>query len=589
MAYLRCFSLALILIWTLKGSTAQQALPEMMPEEAYTPPPKAVPFSLAARKAVPAANQIELPPLSEEEAEGIFETENPLQEAKRIKVGVDRDLYLSGPTATDPSPGLVTQLSDGTVLWTLRIRSEGALGTRLHILDCSLGAGESLVVYNPGNLGEAVGPFEGKGPDGSGDFYTPTVFSQEFVIEYHAPALPGKPAFRIKGVNHLARDLSEFFQNKVLPCHNDISCFTGNNAYYYRNGIGRMYFIDGGSGYVCSGALLVDVDPNTFIPYFLTANHCIATQAAANTLEVYWRYDTPFCNGTPPELSTLSRSIGATLLSTRDLSVSDFCFLRLTQDPPSGTYFLGWNAADNFIGTPIHGIHHPDGSFKRISFGSVTQDYNFSNLNESNYWVVSWTSGVTEGGSSGSPLIMGQGVLIGSLTGGVPDNPCANISTARDAYGRFSKTYPFIQGWINVIPPSPTPTRTFTSTATETRTPTPTQTPSFTRTPTATATTTFTATPTATPSPTRTATPSATPSPTRTATETQTPSPTRTATFTQSPTTTKTPTSTNTPTPTATLTSSIGDQFLLYSIHWQSVSYQVTDLITLIEDFYGTP
>ncbi|MCC6733705.1 MAG: hypothetical protein IT394_10795, partial [Candidatus Omnitrophica bacterium] len=105
MAYLRCFSLALILIWTLGGSAAQQALPEMMPEEAYTPPPKAVPFSLAARKAVPAANQVELPPLSEEEAEGIFETENPLQEAKRIKVGVDRDLYLSGPTATDPSPG----------------------------------------------------------------------------------------------------------------------------------------------------------------------------------------------------------------------------------------------------------------------------------------------------------------------------------------------------------------------------------------------------------------------------------------------------------------------------------------------------
>ncbi|MCG3141134.1 MAG: Hercynine oxygenase [Anaerolineae bacterium] len=535
MAYLRYFFLVVILFGNLGASIAQQAFPEMMPEEAYTPPPKAVPYSLNTKQAVPAINQIELPPLSEEEAEGLFENENPLQETKKIKVGVDRDLYLSGPTATDSSLGLVTPLADGSVLWTLRIRSEGALGTRLHIMDCSLGAGEQLIVYDPANPEQAVGPFEGKGLNGTGDFYTPTLFSQEFVLEYHTPSLPDKPTFRIKGVNHLALDISGLFQDKILPCHNDLTCFNGSNTYYYQNGIGRMYFIDGGSGFVCSGALVVDVDVNTFIPYFLTANHCIGDQAAANTLEVYWRYNTTICNGAPPDLGTLPRSVGATLLSTRDLSVSDFCFLRLAQDPPSGTFFLGWNAADNLTGTQIHGIHHPDGSFKRISFGSITQDYNFSNLNETNYWVVSWTSGVTEGGSSGSPLIMGQGVLVGTLTGGVPDNPCANISLARDAYGRFSKTFPFIQGWINTIPPTPTTTPTSSKTPiADTVTPTPiltstgtptsisthtrTSTQSVTRTPTETHT--HTASPSSTPS--RTMSPTNTSSPSSTATETKT-------------------------------------------------------------------
>lgn len=590
MAFVRIYYLVLLILGLSNISFAQEALPEAMPEEAYTPPPKAVPFTLTSKQALPAANQIELPPLSEEEAEGLFESDNPLSPTKKIKVGVDRDLYLSGPTATDPSLGLVTPLPDGSVLWTLRIRSEGALGTRLHLMDCSLGEGEQIIVYDPANVDQAVGPFQGKGPNGNGDFYSPTLFTQEFVLEYHTPGLPDKPSFRIKGVNHLADGATDLINEKILPCHNDITCFGGYN---YRNGIGRMYFIDGGSGYVCSGSLLVDVDPNSYVPYFLTANHCIANQATANTLEVYWRYDTPSCNGVPPGLGSLTKSVGATLLSTRDLSVSDFCFLRLTQDPPPGTYFLGWNAADNLTGTPIHGIHHPDGSFKRISFGSITQDYNFSNLNEANYWVVSWNSGVTESGSSGSPLIMGQGAVIGSLTGGVPDNPCANISAARDAYGRFSKTYPFIQGWINVIPPSPTPTRTFTNTATPTRTPTATQTPTQTRTDTPSATPSFTQTPTATPSATKTLTPSATHSPTRTNTVTQTPSATLTSSFTQTPTKTPTPTATGTspatPTATATFTSSIGDQIFYYSINWYAPAYQVTDLISLIESFHTTP
>jgi len=58
------------------------------------------------------------------------------------------------------------------------------------------------------------------------------------------------------------------------------------------------------------------------------------------------------------------------------------------------------------------------------------------------HWLVKWAQttngwGVTEGGSSGSPLFDNNKRVIGTLTGGNSD--CSNQSTATDYYGKFSK------------------------------------------------------------------------------------------------------------------------------------------------------
>lgn len=578
----RLFPIALLLFLAhgLSPAAGQEALPEQMPATRITPVERAIPKTLDMKDAVSPSADISLPVLSATESEGLFMDYAPLPLNRKVKIGIDRDVKADGPSSAKTTLGTITQLKDGTVVWTLRIRSAGAKGIRIHLLECDLADSGELVVYNLDSPAEAVGPFTGKGPNGDGEFYTPTVFAEEVVLEYSASALADTPPFLIIGINHLATN-GEVKSDKVLNCHNDITCFGG---YAYRNGIGRMYFVEAGSGYVCSGSLLVDMDPNTFKPYFLTANHCLATETVANTLEVYWRYDTTVCNGTAPDLGTLSRSTGSAVLSTQTTAVSDFTLLLLDQDPPTGTYFLGWNAADNLVGSAVHGIHHPDGSFKRISFGSITQDLDFAELNENNYWVVKWNSGVTEGGSSGSPLILGEGVVIGQLTGGNTESPCNNPS-ARDVYGRFSKTYPFIWTYINqVVPtytmtPTRTGTRTFTRTATATGTPTATRTPTNSLTPTPTRSLTFTRTSTPTATPTRTRTDTATLTSTRTATSTRTGTPTRTGTITR----TGTPTHTGQPTPTETQTSSVEDALFIYSVNWNETSFRPYDLIDFLE------
>jgi hypothetical protein len=100
----------------------------------------------------------------------------------------------------------------------------------------------------------------------------------------------------------------------------------------------------------------------------------------------------------------------------------------------------GWDTAAFSNGNGTTGIHHPDGSFKRISFGSISGS-------STNYWNTTWTSGVTEPGSSGSPIFDSAHRIRGQLFGGA--SSCTNQSGV-DTYGRFNVTHPIIRRWLEV-------------------------------------------------------------------------------------------------------------------------------------------
>ena len=69
-------------------------------------------------------------------------------------------------------------------------------------------------------------------------------------------------------------------------------------------------------------------------------------------------------------------------------------------------------------------MHHPSGDIKKIS--TYSSNLNTSGWNGNgvqSHWRVYWTSnsnghGVTEGGSSGSPIFRANGRIMGTLTGG---------------------------------------------------------------------------------------------------------------------------------------------------------------------------
>ena len=106
------------------------------------------------------------------------------------------------------------------------------------------------------------------------------------------------------------------------------------------------------------GHALNDSDTSTN-HHLLTANHCIDSQEEAQSVVVYWNYNT---GDTPP--GGTPTTIGANRLVTGVFA--DFTLLRLTGSLPGGLFFSGWDANPVSSGTSVTGMHHPPGFSQTI-------------------------------------------------------------------------------------------------------------------------------------------------------------------------------------------------------------------------------
>lgn len=97
-------------------------------------------------------------------------------------------------------------------------------------------------------------------------------------------------------------------------------------------------------------------------------------------------------------------------------------------------YYAGWSreVLDALPGYDVTGIHHPKAAIKKGSKGHLHYSLLFSN-----YWGVEWNHGITQNGSSGSPLFIdGSKKIIGSLSWGPAQNDeCGETRQYR--YGRL--------------------------------------------------------------------------------------------------------------------------------------------------------
>ena len=252
--------------------------------------------------------------------------------------------------------------------------------------------------------------------------------------------------------------LTATVETDAADCHLDATCYPEWSS--SAAGVVRIFFETGAGSSFCSGTLLNNRQQD-FIPYFLTAAHCVGTEEEARSVTAFWLYQTQTCNGELPDFQSVPRTEGARLLSTtgfRELRdpEGDMTLLRLEGDLPDGVMFQGWDAASQPIGAQVTGIHHPGsddwGFFKRISFGQIIPDPGFG-VSDDVYATVSYPvgQGYTEGGSSGSALFSSPGTVVGTLSfgKGAPDNACRIGSPLLDGYTHFSVFYPHIRQFID--------------------------------------------------------------------------------------------------------------------------------------------
>ncbi|WP_019989739.1 putative Ig domain-containing protein [Rudanella lutea] len=332
---------------------------------------------------------------------------------------------------------------DGERVTYYELRSPGALGIGADFDRLRLAEGTQIYLYNAART-TLVGPITRTENTTDNHYISDRLMGDRLMIEVHEPLKAGPSEISLSGIIHEYNIPFGPYGNirSALACHNNMAC--APDYQYEGDAVAQIFMVYNGGGYLCSGAMLNDTQ-QSFRSYFLTAFHCIdftgdlqlqpAETASTANWSFFFKYQSATC--TPNMDDNIYVTInGATFRAGSPNT--DMTLLELNRQLPLNQEipFLGWDRrTSNYIGT--FGIHHPNGSVKKISFASGASIYNGWNgtFPESHHEMI-FTSGTMEGGSSGSPLFNSDRRVIGQLHGGA--SGCAPI---RMLYGRFDLSW----------------------------------------------------------------------------------------------------------------------------------------------------
>ncbi len=325
--------------------------------------------------------------------------------------------------------------ADGTRVWRLGIRSEGAYSINVLFSEYEIPEGAQLFLYNPDQT-HILGAFNHLNNSELNKLPVSPVQGDELIIEYQEPAnVPFHGRLKVGEVNHDYRNLRGYEPKGHSTiyhwCMKPLVCYQDTTDKY--NNIGRsvvLIIINGENA--CSGTLINNT-LNDGKPYLLTASHCLNNQftitnpdyeTIAGNIVTFFNYESPLCD--PVMRGTEEMSMASTRFRATNES-TDMALLELKETPPAyyQPYYAGWNAKDE--GTaPYAGIHHPGGSVKRVNTTKQVESATYPGMDfiKNGHWhVKEWTSGSTAGGSSGSGLFDSNNQLIGGLSGGESSCP----------------------------------------------------------------------------------------------------------------------------------------------------------------------
>lgn len=362
-------------------------------------------------------------------------------------------------------------LADGTRVWRLILVGKKAMALGLYFdSEVLIPVGAKLFATNE-NGKQILGAYSS---ETDGFQAMEMVQGEKIYLEYQQAAwVTEQPVFHINEVSYFYRGVedhvsvySEMDDLKAENCEVDVACSEGANWANQIKSVVHYTFNQNSSTYVCSASTINNTS-NDCKPYILTAWHCGERTAGSSIASWvwYWKYQKANCstgsgNQNDPSKGsntmtggTVRASAGNGTLnnppSTYEVAGSDFYLVELSSSPPSSynVYYAGWDRS-NTPATSGVGIHHPAGSAKKISTYTTSllhADFNGGAANA--HWSVLWAAttnghGVTEGGSSGSPLFNQNGLIIGQLSGG--GSACttngAGAGTGpneRDVYGKL--------------------------------------------------------------------------------------------------------------------------------------------------------
>ena len=369
-----------------------------------------------------------------------------------IRINTDSDINKEGTW---------TQLEDGSKIWQLKITVPEAIGLGLYYDEFWIPSNNKLYLYNE-NKTHLIGAFTNKNNHSSGVFATEVTAGESVILEYHEISKSNK---KIKlHINEICYAYRGFdFTNYETRrggfgssdfCEVNVNCSPeGDNWQDQSSSVAKISIVANGGYYMCTGNMINNTT-NDCTPYFLTADHCADGSSVSNHNQwvFYFNFEASSCNnpGSSPSSNTMtgcspvSGSNG--IPATGQISGgSDFYLVELNNQPPDnyGVYFAGFDIGTRASSSGVS-IHHPSGDIKKIStYTSNLTNGSWGGGGGSTHWRVNWIQtanghGVTEGGSSGSPIFNSNGLVVGDLSGG--SSYCTQTNGS-DLYGKISYSW----------------------------------------------------------------------------------------------------------------------------------------------------
>lgn len=373
-------------------------------------------------------------------AEGAGSKGSP--DAGKLQVGVVRPVPKGQPAlAWEP---------DGDS-WVSRfdVASEGALGLRAR-----------FDVEGAGPLALRVTGADGRVetmtvPAGAKEAWGPWTPGATQGLEIRADSPSG--AVRLGAIVHFDRPL----EGKAAgACTIDAACTTGSATLdaaiaERKKSMAQMTFVEGTGSFVCTGQLVESARAGE--SYFLTANHCINTQALASSLSVRWFYENSTCGSGPVSTASVQQAGGMDVVFADPNT--DMTLLKLRSAPPAGVTYAKLDPRKFVSGEAVTSLSHPVGDVAKWAQASVSGEIRFRDWPQT-AWLTAFSRGIIQGGSSGSGLytLASDGTLqlrsilsATTLTNG-QGLSCTNLNEF-GVYNRLDVFHPEVAGFLSAAGP----------------------------------------------------------------------------------------------------------------------------------------
>ena len=362
--------------------------------------------------------------------------------------------------------GTWTTFSDSIKVWRQTIYAEGAKGLILSYKDFYIPEGAKLFIYNEDHS-QVLGAYTKSTHPKGGSFATEIISGEKITLEYVVSATSSEqPRLVVEDVGYIynTRAARSYITppkpiNQSAPCMINVNCSAGDNWKNQKRGVVLLYFKVNQLWTACSGSL-VNNTKRDGTPYVLTANHCFVTDGIIDysNMLVYFNFEFPGCQNEEAIPETTRTLVGVDVLVNSPIEEtsygvitrgSDGALIKLKDNVPTEwkPFYNGWDRR-NIAATSGVVIHHPNYDLKKITTYNrpiiTTTFYGIMTGAPNASWQVVYDgNSVTQGGSSGSPLFSQEGLIIGTLSGGLSE--CTNLFRP-DVYGKFSYHWDYLEG-----------------------------------------------------------------------------------------------------------------------------------------------